>query len=507
MPIEKTLKHLKARVLEVWAEFKTIKIGMVGLALLVFLLVMAIVPWFTLDRITYERWYMNPLWDLNPRLAPPEWVNNFIEKKYTPKQVLEPVESKPLYVYMAEKLGYPNPELLKPLFKGYVYIFNYDYKWDIPTKDLVVLINGIVTSAANETVKVGIDIIRPSQPGVNESDRYLENSIYNEYIPGASGEIRIFFKGLKESESLLEKIKYTIISKYDPNATIAEITTSTADPILLLFSEAGKGMVLGKTPPLKGTYTFIVKLQGNFTKAPRAKLVIVGSCYGILGTDKYGRDIFVGILWGTHIAVIMGLTYAFAVTFIGLIYGSVSGYFGGKVDAAMQRIVEVMYSIPGFAFVILLVYMFRTLYGEVNIWIIIGVYVIFGWPYMSMVIRSMTLQIKEQQYIEAAKAIGASNARILLFHVMPQMIPYSFAMMVMTIPNAVMIEAALNVLGLGNPWIPSWGRILASAIDEGVITAWWWYVPPGLMIAITGVTFIFIGNALEVILNPRLKRL
>ncbi len=501
MGTEGFLNTVKEKIVELWNDYKRTKIGLVGLGLLAFLVILAIIPWFTLNPITYERWYMNPLWDLNPRLAPPEWINLFVDKKYTPKTVLDPVVIEPLYVYEAKRLGYPNPEALKGMFNGYAYVFKYHYKWDIPTKDIVVIIKGM-----NQSVKVGIDVKRPCQSGVNETHRYLENVIYDEYLPSKNGEIRIFFSGLKESESLLENLKYTLIANYDPNASLSEISTSTVDPIAILFSKAGPGMSLGKTEPLKGEYEFIVKIEGNLSKQPTTKIVIVGSCYGVLGTDKWGRDIFAGILWGTHIALIMGLTYAFAVTFIGLLYGTISGYFGGKIDSAMQRIVEIMYSIPAFAFVILLVYMFKTMYGGISVWVIIGVYIIFGWPYMSMVIRSMTMQIKSQPYIEAAKAVGASTSRILLRHVMPQMIPYSFAMMVLTIPNAIMIEAALNVLGLGNPWIPSWGRILASAIDEGTITAWWWYIPPGLMIALTGITFIFIGNALELTLNPRLKK-
>ncbi len=493
------MKGIKEKLGEFWFQFSHIKIGLVGLGLLVFLFIMAIYPWVTLPKDTFYHWYDNPAWDLNPRLAPPSWINLFSSEKYTPKKVLNPVKVEPMYVYMAHKLHYPNPEALKGYFHGYVYVFRYDYHWDIPTKDIVVLIQGI-----NKSVDVSIDIVRPSEPGVQSSDEYLDDAITGTYTPSARGEIRIFFTGLNERTQLLEKLKWKLIQKYD-NISVTSVTTSTVNPIVVLFSRAGHGMSFGETGPLKGTYAFIVKVKSELSKPLKVELVVVGSCYGVLGTDNYGRDIFIGILWGTHIALLMGVSYAAAVTLIGLVYGTVSGYFGGRVDAVMQRIVEILYSIPGFAFVILLVYMFRVLYGTVNIWIIILVYIIFGWPYMSMVVRSMAMQIKAQPYIEAAKAVGASSARIAFLHVMPQIVPYAFAMMVMTIPNAVMIEAALNVLGLGNPYIPSWGRLLASAIDSGVITAWWWFIPPGMMIALTGITFIFLGNALETIFNPRLR--
>ncbi len=493
------MKELKMKLEEFWFNFRHVKIGLVGLGLLAFLIVMAVYPWVALPKDTFFHWYDNPRWNLNPRLAPPAWINLFSSEKYTPKEVLKPVKVEPAYVYMAKKLHYSNPEALKSYFPGYVYVFKYDYRWDIPTKDIVVVIKGV-----NKSIDVSIDVVRPSEPGVPNSSEYLDNVISGTYTPTSSGEVMIFFSGLNERQQFLEKLKWKLIQKYD-NISLSAVTPTTVNPIVVLFSRAGHGMSFGKTGPLKGVYTFIVKISTPLPKPPKVELAIVGSCYGLLGTDSYGRDIFVGILWGTHIALLMGVSYAAAVTLIGLVYGTVSGYFGGRVDAVMQRIVEILYSIPGFAFVILLVYMFRVLYGTVNIWIIILVYIIFGWPYMSMVVRSMAMQIKAQPYIEAARAVGASNARIAFLHVMPQLVPYTFAMMVMTIPSAVMIEAALNVLGLGNPYIPSWGRLLASAIDSGIITAWWWFIPPGLMIAITGITFIFLGNALETIFNPRLR--
>ncbi|NPA96721.1 MAG: ABC transporter permease [Crenarchaeota archaeon] len=493
------LKEIRIRIEEFWFSFKHVRIGLVGLGLLLFLVAMAIYPWIALPKQTFYHWYDYPGWNLNPRLAPPAWVNLFTSKKYTPKEVLHPVKVEPMYVYMAHELHYSNPEALKSYFHGYVYVFKYYYHWDIPTKDIVVVIKGV-----NKSLDISIDIVRPPEPGVPNSSEYLENAIHGTYTPSPNGVVMVFFSGLNERQELLDKLKWKLIQEYD-NVSLSMITTTTVNPITVLFSRAGHGMSFGETGPLKGVYTFIVKIQNKLPKPPKVELVITGSCYGVLGTDNYGRDIFVGILWGTHIALLMGVSYAAAVTLIGLIYGTVSGYFGGRVDAVMQRIVEILYSIPGFAFVILLVYMFRVLYGTVNIWIIILVYIIFGWPYMSMVVRSMAMQIKAQPYIEAARAVGASNARIAFLHVMPQIVPYAFAMMVMTIPSAVMIEAALNVLGLGNPYTPSWGRLLASAIDSGIITAWWWFIPPGLMIAITGITFIFLGNALETVLNPRLR--
>ncbi|HDI02257.1 MAG TPA: hypothetical protein ENF93_01285, partial [Ignisphaera sp.] len=189
------LKRIKEKLKDFWTEYRRTKIGIAGLALLVLLIVMAIIPWFVLDIDTYRKWYLNPRWDLNPPLAPPEWVNEFVSKKYTPWRKLEPIESMPLYLYIAKQMNYSQPELLKQYFRGYVYVFEYSYVWDIPTKNIVLLLKGV-----NQSVKISIDIERPPQIGVAEQDRYLKDIISGVYTP-KEGEIRLFFVG-KEITSI-----------------------------------------------------------------------------------------------------------------------------------------------------------------------------------------------------------------------------------------------------------------------------------------------------------------
>ena len=128
---------------------------------------------------------------------------------------------------------------------------------------------------------------------------------------------------------------------------------------------------------------------------------------------------------------------------------------------------------------------------------------------IARIARSMSLQIKEQTYIEAAKALGAGNSRIIFKHVLPQLLPYAFAVMALSVPGAVIAEASLSFLGIGDPTAVTWGQILNAAQEQAATTKgyWWWVLPPGLAIAIVGLTFVLIGTALDKILNPRLRRL
>jgi peptide/nickel transport system permease protein len=143
-----------------------------------------------------------------------------------------------------------------------------------------------------------------------------------------------------------------------------------------------------------------------------------------------------------------------------------------------------------------------------SIWNLVGLLIAFGWPGTALVTRSMALQLKEETYVEAARAFGASHGRIILKYILPQTLPYLFASMALGVPGAILTEAAVSFLGLGDPTKITWGRILneAQASMATVNGYWWWVIPPGLMIMVAGTTFIFIGYALDTVLNPRLKR-
>ena len=256
---------------------------------------------------------------------------------------------------------------------------------------------------------------------------------------------------------------------------------------------------------LKGNYLFLVNLYdvNEHTKIINSKLILGGKVFGIMGTDELRRDIMVGLLWGTPLALFIGIAVAVGSVMMGLIYGVYAGFKGKKTDEGMMRFNDVIYALPALPFLIILAVTISN-----SIFLIIGFLMIFSWVGIAKVSRSMALQIKTRQYVEASKIMGQKDSRIIFKHIIPQLLPYTFASIAISVPAAITTEAGLSFLGLGDPTFPTWGQILHDANTFGAAARglWWWIVPPGLMIAITGLAFVFIGNALDSIINPRLKR-
>jgi peptide/nickel transport system permease protein len=146
-------------------------------------------------------------------------------------------------------------------------------------------------------------------------------------------------------------------------------------------------------------------------------------------------------------------------------------------------------------------------YGR-NIFLIIGFLLIFSWMGTAKVIRSIALQTRNFQYVEAAKLMGQSDLRVIFKHIIPQLLPLTFASIAIAVPAAILTEAALSFLGLGDPSLPTWGQILhdANTADAASRGIWWWIVPPGLIIALTALAFFLIGNTLDSIANPLRNR-
>ncbi|MDY6894962.1 MAG: ABC transporter permease, partial [Thermotogota bacterium] len=231
-------------------------------------------------------------------------------------------------------------------------------------------------------------------------------------------------------------------------------------------------------------------------------LVVSGSVSGLLGTDNSKRDVWSGLVAGIKWALFIGLMTSAISVSVGVIYGVVSAYYGGIVDSIMQRIWEIFINIPLLPVLIVLSAIFKP-----SIWSLILMMSLFFWVGPVKTVRSMALQIKEETYVEAAKALGASHGRIIFRHMVPILIPYAFASMALNVPNAILYEATVSLLGLGDATIVTWGQILHDAMNGGAVTngLWWWVVPPGIAIALVGMTFAFLGFAMDTILNPKLR--
>jgi peptide/nickel transport system permease protein len=271
----------------------------------------------------------------------------------------------------------------------------------------------------------------------------------------------------------------------------------------VLFSQANSNLFIASTP-LKGLYKFHVSMVRTTkdTVVEDTRFVISGSVSGFLGTDSSKRDIWSGLVAGVKWALFIGLLTSAISVSVGVIYGVVSAYYGGIVDSIMQRIWEVFINIPLLPVLIVLSAIFKP-----SIWNLIVMMSLFFWVGPVKTVRSMALQIKEETYVEAARALGASHGRIIFRHMIPILIPYAFASMALNVPSAILYEATVSLLGLGDATIVTWGQILHDAMSGGAVTngLWWWVVPPGVAIALVGMTFAFLGFAMDTILNPKLR--
>ncbi|HER23679.1 MAG TPA: ABC transporter permease [Candidatus Atribacteria bacterium] len=242
----------------------------------------------------------------------------------------------------------------------------------------------------------------------------------------------------------------------------------------------------------------------------------------LLGADFMGRDLLSRIIYGTRISLSVGIIGALTAFIIGVFYGVVSGYFGGKVDDIMMRFVDIMYGFPTILLIILLMVLFKSTFaiatpgtfaGYLNVvdrafgglfFIFIGIGVT-AWLGMARIARGMALSLREKEFVEAAKAEGATNFQIIVRHIMPNLLGPCIVRVTLDIPRYVTFEAFLSFIGLGvNPPTPSWGMMISEGY-KAIRSYPHLAIYPGLALAITMMAFNFLGDGLRDALDPRMK--
>jgi ABC-type dipeptide/oligopeptide/nickel transport systems, permease components len=220
----------------------------------------------------------------------------------------------------------------------------------------------------------------------------------------------------------------------------------------------------------------------------------------IMGTSELGHDIFTRILYGGRISLLVGFASAFAAAVLGGVLGLVSGYYGGLLDNIIMRIADIFYSIPVLPLMLIIAKFLGS--SVINI---IFVIVVFGWMTVARIVRGMTLSLKQHEFIESARAIGADNLRIMYKHLLPNLMAPLIVSSTLAIGNAIIYEASLSFLGLGiQPPTPSWGNMLQRA-QEHIWRAPWMAFWPGIFIFITVLCFNFLGDGLRDAMDPKLK--
>ncbi len=222
----------------------------------------------------------------------------------------------------------------------------------------------------------------------------------------------------------------------------------------------------------------------------------------LLGTTAEGYDIFSQLIFGSRPALIVGLSAAVLCAGIGTIVALVAGYYGGRVDDILMRIVDVAYGLPLLPSVILLVAML----GPSFLNVILAV-VLLQWRASARVIRSQVLSIRERPYVQAAKVTGASDWRIISRHIAPNILPLTFLYGAFAIATGILTEAGVSFIGLGDPSQVSWGTMLQTAHTYNAMyhQTWWWFIPPGICIALVVISGFLIGRGYEEVTNPALR--
>lgn len=222
----------------------------------------------------------------------------------------------------------------------------------------------------------------------------------------------------------------------------------------------------------------------------------------ILGTDEFGRDILSRIIYGTRVSLSVGLVAESIAVTIGVILGAIAGYFGGKTDAVISRIIEIFASFPHILFAIVIMFVLGT--GVINVFLAIG---FVGWTSVARVIRSQVMQLKKNEYVEAAKASGGGDMKIILKHMIPNCLSTIIVIITMEIPSDIMYEASLSFLGLGvQPPKSSWGQMISMARNYIRINLGY-AIYPGIALLLTVLAFNLLGDALRDALDPKLKNL
>jgi peptide/nickel transport system permease protein len=259
-----------------------------------------------------------------------------------------------------------------------------------------------------------------------------------------------------------------------------------------------------KPVPLKGKYQLLIS-GTTFEKGSDidAEFVFQGQVYGLAGTDQARRDLMVPLLWGTPIALAFGIFASLATLLLTLIIATVGSWYGGWVDELIQRITEINLVLPFLSILIMIATFFNR-----SIWVILGATVMLSIFTGSIKqYRAQLLQLKESMYIEAARAYGASDRRIIFQYLIPRMIPLLIPLLVSSVPAFVFLEASLALLGLGDPVLPTWGKIINDAETNGALYKgyYYWIMEPAALLMFTGLGFAMLGFALDRIFNPRLR--
>lgn len=391
------------------------------------------------------------VWYRNPKFAPPTWFNLFSSRKFSESFAVSTVDGG------IEKTATPGGDDITT----YTMTHTFDFVYDVYPQEMLLYVD---SSYAKKQPFLSIEWITPD---------------------GRTMRISNFAVG--------EKFTY----RFSQDEKLA-LKLRAEETIPALFSDPETGKVM------KGQYQLVIT---GTTFEPDSNLdvefVVHGQVFGLAGTDHARRDLTLPLLWGAPVALAFGLMAAIGTSVLTMTIAAIGTWYGTWIDQLIQRITEVNLVLPFFALMI----MIGTFYSR-SIWVILGATIILSiFTGAILAYRAVFLQVKESMYIEAAKAYGAGNGRIIFTYLIPRMIPLLIPSLVQAVPAFVFLEASLAVIGLGDPVLPTWGKIIQDAQANGALYKgyYYWVLEPAVLLVITGLAFAFLGFVLDRIFNPRLR--
>ncbi|MFE9554369.1 ABC transporter permease [Streptomyces sp. NPDC006692] len=220
-----------------------------------------------------------------------------------------------------------------------------------------------------------------------------------------------------------------------------------------------------------------------------------------LGTDQFGRSLLGLLIWGARVSLAVGLLAAALSVAIGTLVGIVAGHYGGWFSTVLMRITDWFLVMPTLVLAIVL----ATVMSH-SLWTVVLAIGVTSWPTTARLVRAQTIAVESRPYIERARALGGGHGHVMSRHVLPNVMPLVLAQTTLGISNAILTEATLAFLGLGDPTVVSWGGMLQDAREAGAVSSghWWYLAPPGIAIALVALSFTLCGRAVEAVLNPKL---
>jgi peptide/nickel transport system permease protein len=486
VPSEATRKEYIRKIKGFWEDYRRNKIGLMGIAILImFISVSLLAPWLTPYHPTQSKY-------LAESLAMPKWVTILPQFSDLPPTMeilacwnvqngsdLVNVELGEKTTIRYNGIGIEKTDVYLHSAFSYPYVpsrtFKYKFEWE-----------SLFCSQAGYSLE--LILVTPEGYSYSFCDSYYGLKVKK------SQEIPL----LKEETGSTHRLKadswdFRVWDRLGWHRSVEYLTLTSQ-----VFRSKGEYYVLlhvvFEPSASNATCEIIVK---------ETQIIIPGLIHGLLGTDQYGGDLFCQLVYSTRTSLMIGMFTALSITAIGVIVGVVAGYVGGAIDELFMRTADVVLCIPMLPILITLAVLFGA-----NMYFIVLLLSMLWWPGIARVIRSRVLSLREKTFVVSARAVGASKPHIMLKHIIPNVLPLAFAALILNVPSAIITEAVISFIGITPLTAPTWGKMLHYAFHAGAFQrlAWWWIVPPGLALMILALAFVFIGHAVDEIVNPRLRR-